>query len=113
MEMLMPQKLHEFSNQLEQSLGRLRALRAENGTESISAEFVDMLFQELLVYHEDLRVADEELLQQSEALASAYQAIEAERYHYLELFELTPDAYVVTSASGVIVEANRAAHLLF
>jgi two-component system cell cycle sensor histidine kinase/response regulator CckA len=37
----------------------------------------------------------------------------AERGHYQELFELAPDAYVVTNLDGIISEANRSASRLF
>jgi PAS domain S-box-containing protein len=62
---------------------------------------------------EELRVADEELRQQNEELAAAHLQVEAERRRYQELFELAPDAYVVTSLSGIISEGNRSASRLF
>jgi PAS domain S-box-containing protein len=62
---------------------------------------------------EELRVADEELRQQNEELAAAHLQVEAERRRYHELFELAPDAYVVTNLSGIVSEANRSASRLF
>jgi PAS domain S-box-containing protein len=41
------------------------------------------------------------------------QRLESERRRYLELFELAPDAYLVTDANGRILEASRAAATLF
>jgi PAS domain S-box-containing protein len=61
---------------------------------------------------EELRVADEELRQQNEELATAHLQVEAERKRYQELFELAPDAYVVTNLSGIISEANLSASRL-
>jgi PAS domain S-box-containing protein len=61
---------------------------------------------------EELRVADEELRQQNEELAAAHLQVEAERRRYQELFERAPDAYVVTSLTGIITEANRSASRL-
>ncbi|HVN83438.1 MAG TPA: PAS domain S-box protein [Candidatus Binatia bacterium] len=40
------------------------------------------------------------------------QDAQAKPERYRELFELAPDAYVVTDAHGVVREANRAAHVL-
>jgi PAS domain S-box-containing protein len=62
---------------------------------------------------EELRVADEELRQQNEELAAAHLQVEAERRRYHELFELAPDAYVVTNLTGIVSEANRSASRLF
>jgi PAS domain S-box-containing protein len=61
---------------------------------------------------EDLGVAEAELRQQNDELAAAREAVEAERHRYQELFELAPDAYLVTDPAGVILEANRAAATL-
>src|SRR5919112_6003315 len=61
---------------------------------------------------EELRVADEELRQQNEELIAAHLQVEAERRRYQELFEQAPDAYVVTSLTGIITAANRSASRL-
>ncbi|HEV7516178.1 MAG TPA: PAS domain-containing protein, partial [Thermoanaerobaculia bacterium] len=58
---------------------------------------------------EEVQVAEEELRSQNEELLLTRQAIEAERLRYAQLFELAPDAYLVTDAGGRIAEANRAA----
>src|SRR6266536_2756177 len=62
---------------------------------------------------EELEVAEEELRQQNEDLYKAQQQLEAERKRYQDLYEFAPDGYLVTTALGVIVEANRAATHLF
>jgi two-component system, OmpR family, sensor histidine kinase VicK len=54
---------------------------------------------------EELRVGWESLQAQSE------QAVR-EREHYVELFRLAPDAYVVTDTAGIITELNAAAQQL-
>ena len=46
---------------------------------------------------------------QTEHLLEARANVDAERWRYLELFELAPDAYLVTDLNGVILEANRSA----
>jgi PAS domain S-box-containing protein len=68
--------------------------------------------QELQITLEELQVADEELRQQNEELALARQIAEVERQRYQELFELAPDAYLVTDMAALIQEANRAAAAL-
>jgi len=49
----------------------------------------------------------------SRVRATAHEAAEDERRRYLELFELAPDAYLVTDALGLILEANERAGTLF
>lgn len=51
----------------------------------------------------------EELSRDREGLRSA---LGVERLHYRDLFEWTPDVYLVTDRDGVILEANRAAERL-
>jgi PAS domain S-box-containing protein len=58
---------------------------------------------------EALRVADEELRQQNEALLEAQGALDEERMRYRELFDLAPVAYLVTDEHGKIVEVNETA----
>jgi PAS domain S-box-containing protein len=52
---------------------------------------------------------EQALEERSEELAAARGLVELEQGRYQELFELAPDAYLVTDASGRILEANRAA----
>ena len=68
--------------------------------------------EELLAAVEELRVAEEELRTQNEELATAHLEVEAERHRYQELFDLAPDAYLVTNLSGIIDEANLSASRL-
>ena len=58
---------------------------------------------------EELHVSEEELRAQSEEILRVEGMLEAERRRYQELFDLAPDAYLVTDAKGTILEANRAA----
>jgi PAS domain S-box-containing protein len=62
---------------------------------------------------EELRVAEEELRQQNEHLSTAHFQLELERSRYQELFELAPDAYLVTDLAGIVEEANQSASRLF
>lgn len=62
---------------------------------------------------EELRVAEEKLRILSEQVASADQALSAERERYRALFQTNPAAHLVTDLVGVVREANRrAAELL-
>jgi PAS domain S-box-containing protein len=65
-------------------------------------------FTELDTALEELKVAEETVHEQTEALGKALQRADAERQRYLELFEFAPDGYCVTDSRGVILEANRA-----
>ncbi|HLM68188.1 MAG TPA: PAS domain-containing protein, partial [Longimicrobium sp.] len=77
------------------------------------AEHDDPLLQEAVeALHttlEELQVGEEELRVQAEELAVSQQVIETERQRYRELFQRAPDAYLVTSPTGVVQEANEAA----
>jgi PAS domain S-box-containing protein len=71
------------------------------------------VLQEFMTVLEELQVADEELRTQNEELIAGRQALEEERRRYQELFDLSPDAYLVTNSMGVVLEANRTALFLF
>jgi PAS domain S-box-containing protein len=62
--------------------------------------------EELQVSLEEIYVAQEELEERSEALAEANRMLEEERRRYRGLFDLTPGGCAVTSADGIIREAN-------
>jgi PAS domain S-box-containing protein len=96
----------EFGSRLDTVHRRVRELTNGHGS---PPEEVEHLHATL----EELRVAEEELRQQNEELTAAQLQVEAERRRYQELFELAPDAYVVTNLSGIISEANRSASRLF
>ncbi|NJM74656.1 MAG: PAS domain-containing protein [Acaryochloridaceae cyanobacterium RU_4_10] len=61
---------------------------------------------------EALQATAEELSQQSTELLATRQDLETKRQHYQALFELAPDAYLVTDAKGIIQEANCASEAL-
>ena len=61
---------------------------------------------------EKLRVVEEELRQQNEELAIAREMAELEHRRYQDLFDLAPDAYLVTDVAGIIKEANYVAAAL-
>jgi PAS domain S-box-containing protein len=67
---------------------------------------------ELEVLLEELVLVDEELATQNAELQDTRDALYRERVRYEELFELAPDAYLLTDGNGLVVEANRAAAVL-
>lgn len=68
--------------------------------------------EDLLATIEELRIADEELRVQTEALADSCDAFDQERLRFRELFDFAPDAYLITDLYGTIREANIAASKL-
>ncbi|MBK1986256.1 PAS domain S-box protein [Sphaerospermopsis aphanizomenoides BCCUSP55] len=61
---------------------------------------------------EELQIVEEEIRKQNEQLAAAREMAELERRRYQDLFEFTPDGYLVTDKLGIIQEANHAASSL-
>jgi PAS domain S-box-containing protein len=70
-----------------------------------SLESLQLIYEELQTSLEASTVIEEELLQQSEQVV-------AERQRYYDLFQFAPDAYLLTDANGLILEANAAARKL-
>jgi PAS domain S-box-containing protein len=96
----------EFGNRLRIAHDRVASLTQHEDVDSERAA------EELRSAVEELRVADEELRAQNEELVTAHLEVEAERLRYHELFDLAPDAYVVTNLAGIIDEANLSASRL-
>jgi PAS domain S-box-containing protein len=63
----------------------------------------------LTVSLEELKVAEEELLQQNEELARTRDAVEANGRYFRRLFEELPFPYIVTDICGMILNVNSAA----
>lgn len=72
-----------------------------------------MNLDELLVQIKNLQTANQELQRQNQELTNLAEAHSQERQRYQELFELAPEAYLVTDQEGKIQEANLAAAKLF
>ena len=102
---------------LENFLRELNAWRSnvaglyESGEDSGSASLsrLDETLEAFSVSLEELKVAEEVLIEQNEQLLLSRQDLEFERRRYQLLFELRPDGYLVTDRTGLIREANRAA----
>lgn len=82
----------------------------ENG---FAPDLLRQAFAEMESTVEELRVAEEELQAQNEALATAALALDAERERYRNLFHASPEPSLLTDLNGLIQEANPAAAALF
>ena len=105
-------------DELASEIGEARLLAAElrrRGDElkTEGGELVIESIEQLQTALEELRVAEEELRTQNAQLIATHDALEEERARYREMFELAPDAYLVTDPDGVIRAANEAAARLF
>ncbi len=96
----------EFETRLRLAHDRITSLTQHEDVDS------DQAAEELRSAVEELRVVEEELRAQNEELVTAHLGIEIERQRYQELFDLAPDAYVVTNLAGIIDEANLSASRL-
>lgn len=94
------------SSRLDDLAGRARA--STDGSRPLVQESLLHLASTL----EELRVSEEELRAQADVLASSSMEVEGELRRYRDLFQLAPDAYLVTGPDGLIREANRAAGAL-
>jgi PAS domain S-box-containing protein len=83
--------------------------RRSDGDEELSWRAL----QEIDAAHEELRCAEEEVYALADEVIATRAELDAERRIYRELFDLAPEAYVVTSDKGTIVQANQAAGRLF
>jgi diguanylate cyclase (GGDEF)-like protein/PAS domain S-box-containing protein len=105
----------EQGNSLDQQVGRMRSqlalIERERGGQAGSAG-VSQSTENLRAAIEELYVAEEELRLQHEELLSARAELEDQRRRYEELFQLAPDAYIVTNPLGIVREVNRAAAAL-
>ena len=94
-----------FTQQIERSQQRLARIEQPTNTSSSSEERLEEVIAEVSATLEELQVATEEWL-------AIRQELEQERQRYQELFEESPDGYLVTNEQGTIEEANRAAATL-
>ncbi|MGF1566971.1 MAG: PAS domain-containing protein [Nodosilinea sp.] len=102
-----------ISHQIEAVYQRALDLRQRATASPLQPDLLNDALRELYFVLEELQTADEELQQQNQALLLARQQLEVERHRYQALFDLAPDAYLVTNYQGKIYQANRAAEALF
>lgn len=60
----------------------------------------------------ELQLYEEELQRRSDTLEEIRESMEVERQRYLDIFEYSPDAYIITDLHGVIRGVNRMASAL-
>ncbi|MEH2180330.1 sensor domain-containing protein [Nostoc sp.] len=99
--------IDKFSQQIQKLRSWVQELLQRTETEP-------NLQQELIIEtFEPLQIAVEELLVVFEQLEATTATAEKERQRYQELFDLAPDAYLVTDTKGKIQEVNYAAATMF
>ena len=108
-----PLHFHETAGeQVRRSRARIedlrRRARAGSAADPVAEEAIEALYTAL----EELQISEEELRLQTEEIALSRELVEAERLRYWELFQLAPDAYLLTDPAGAILEANHAAAAL-
>ena len=102
-----------FERQVEILQNRVTELREQTNSEgSAWEEVLPRALEELQVSLAELYLAQEEMRQQNEELMVPRPARERERVWYQELFEFTPNGYLVTDPNGVIQEVNLGAAAL-
>lgn len=97
----------ERSARIRHQIDQLKA-RIELPDGELQVRLVDTL-QSLLA---ELEAAELDRARQYHELTLVREALIVERHRYRELFELAPFGYLVTDASGVVLEANLAASAL-
>ncbi|MEL6399049.1 MAG: PAS domain-containing protein [Cyanobacteria bacterium J06626_4] len=102
-----------ITQQIEAVYERALRLRDKATRSPASPELLEAALSDLYFVLEELHTADEEIRQQNIELSATRLAIEEERQRYRTLFELAPDAYLVTNHEGLIHWVNRAATSLF
>ncbi|KAM3104994.1 helix-turn-helix domain-containing protein [Phormidesmis sp. 146-33] len=103
-----------LNKQIQVVYGRVLGLHQQSPqARTAPSEVLPIALKELGLASEELQVAVEELTRQNEVLAMAQHEANTARLHYQSVFEFAPDALVITSLSGVVQEANRAAAVLF
>jgi PAS domain S-box-containing protein len=102
-----------ISHQIEAVYQRALRLREQATTTPVDPSLLELALKDLYLVLEELQAVDAELHQQNQALADTRVQIDLERQRYRTLFELAPDAYLVTDDKGKIYHANWAAEALF
>jgi two-component system, OmpR family, sensor histidine kinase VicK len=99
--------------QLASAMQRYATLQRRATSDRDQSKLLGRSLQELGTTLEELRVAQEQLIEGRQRLEAAHADLLRERERYWQLFEEMPQAYVVTEPSSVITEVNRAGAQLF
>lgn len=91
---------------LQHHIAVLKGTLGEWEESAAALEELQIIFEEMQTTLEATAVLEAEHMQQNQHIAAAYQ-------YYYDLFQVSPIAYLVTDAEGIIVDANQAiAYLL-
>jgi len=107
-----PGETRQFVDQLASIQRRIDTLHKSGFTTADDRLKLEEAIETLQITLEELRVSNEMLQLQNEELAAAQSALHDERQRFRAFFNHTPLALLVTDASGVIQDANRAATIL-
>jgi PAS domain S-box-containing protein len=102
----------DLARQIGDYMTRVGDLRARQRMLGGEAGFFDALYEEVSQGIEELRIAEEELRHRDREIYQAYAAVVRERRRYKDLFDLGPDAHLITDDLGVVLEANVRAEAL-
>jgi PAS domain S-box-containing protein len=102
----MPALYHQSFRLLDQLKDQLRDIA---GLSPDQATALAATVEDLTAAFESSRNAQQTLRDRGQALAAGQSALEHTRRRYHALFELAPDAYLITDLTGRIQEANQAA----
>ena len=105
--MMYHEQVHAHVAEARRRVGELLTASAPDGDGPARA-----VADELLAAIEELQVSEEELRQQNETVLAAEEQLAEERQRWVELFQLAPDPFLVTSPDGTVREANAAAAAL-
>ncbi|TVQ08246.1 MAG: PAS domain S-box protein [Leptolyngbya sp. DLM2.Bin27] len=102
-----------ISQQIEAVYQRALLLRQQATTSPVEPALLDEALRELYFVLEELQTTDSDLQAQNHRLLDTQQQLDLERQRYRTLFELAPDAYLVTDCQGKIHQVNLTAAALF
>jgi PAS domain S-box-containing protein len=102
----------QFTTQIEHLCQRVRRLYQSAGPTQPHSAVLASAFVELEVALDMLRAIENAVRQAHLALEDMTATMDSEHQRYQELFELAPDAYLMTSMEGMIRRANHAAVIL-
>ncbi|MBF2046912.1 PAS domain-containing protein [Leptolyngbya sp. NK1-12] len=94
-----------FKRQIESMYERLVKLYTSVETSPVE-QLIPDTWKELGIAVEELQVANEELNQQNVQIAETLEEATAKHYYYRDLLDHIPEAYLVTTTEGKILEAN-------
>lgn len=105
--------LDSLELQLASALQRYNNLQRRAETNREPAALLTKTLAELATALEEVRVAQEQLIESRSRMEQLQAALRTQYEKYWQLFDEMPEAYVVSKADSTIVEVNKAAAHLF